>query len=137
MDIHTPVQKIGRIVAREAGIDVPACIAGVVVGGQPYRECAHAAARQPFARSYQPIEGREQDRRVGRCNEWPLHVHTQTDNRPGPRGRIVSVKAEVVPQNVPYLPGYFGRKRMINADKALYDELIYLLRIQYSFHGFQ
>jgi hypothetical protein len=87
------------ILARKAGVGMPAGVARIVRGREADGKGAEAGAREPASGSHQKVEGFVESRGVRGLAERFLRIVAETDYRAGPGGRAITITAGIAPQD--------------------------------------
>ncbi len=124
-EIGAPGHEI-RIFQREAHINVPTRVTGIVGRRKSDRERAEARAWKPSPGADELIERLVKDRSVSCKPERLLSVVPQPDDRPAPCRGIIWIATGVAPEDRPGLLRDVAGKRAIDPDKPIVNELLYL-----------
>src|SRR6185312_16920069 len=103
---------------------MPAGITGIAGMRKAHRKGAKAGARTPAPAADELVEGGIERRRIDRLPKWLLAVLQKPDDGSGPGCGIIGIARKVAPHDRAALVGEVPRKGIIDADKAVLDELL-------------
>jgi hypothetical protein len=106
----------------ETDVDVPAIVAGRVVGGEADRKGPKAVARVPTAGADQLIESYPQLRRIRRFPEGGFAELAEAYDRPGPCRAIIRIASGGFPKYRASLVGGVRAECLIDTDEAVAHE---------------
>src|SRR5262249_10462226 len=114
----------------KAQIDMPAGIAGIVGMRKAHRKSAKAAAWMPAPVADKLVKRGVERRRIDRLPEWLLSILQKSNDRSGPGCGIIGIARQVAPHDRAALVGEVPRKGIVDADKAVLNELLDLRAAQ-------